>query len=69
MVHRFSVRLSAVWAPGSAADLALDDITLGAACFESGSVSAAPLPETVICVSWRTTVQPRSDLIGWMSDI
>ncbi|CAL8300415.1 unnamed protein product [Boreogadus saida] len=33
--HQFSVRLSATWEAGSAADLALDDITLGAACFES----------------------------------
>ncbi|CAL8272966.1 unnamed protein product [Merluccius merluccius] len=33
--HQFIIKLSAAWGPGSIADLAFDDITLGAACFES----------------------------------
>ncbi|XP_055015754.1 tyrosine-protein kinase receptor isoform X2 [Boleophthalmus pectinirostris] len=31
--HRFHMRVTAVWAPGSEADIALDLISLGAACF------------------------------------
>ncbi|XP_072313820.1 tyrosine-protein kinase receptor isoform X2 [Eucyclogobius newberryi] len=31
--HRFQMRVTAVWAPGSEADIALDYISLGAACF------------------------------------
>ncbi|KAK7904348.1 hypothetical protein WMY93_016955 [Mugilogobius chulae] len=53
--HRFQMRVSALWAPGSEADIALDYISLGAACFytdvnELGPVVdfgdlLSPLPE------------------------
>uniref|UniRef100_A0AAV2JEN9 Tyrosine-protein kinase receptor n=1 Tax=Knipowitschia caucasica TaxID=637954 RepID=A0AAV2JEN9_KNICA len=53
--HRFQIKVSALWAPGSEADVALDFISLGAACFytdvnELGPVAdlgdlLSPLPE------------------------
>lgn len=33
---RFSVKVTAVWEQGSNADVALDDIAIGAACFDTG---------------------------------
>uniref|UniRef100_A0A4W5R5Q0 Tyrosine-protein kinase receptor n=1 Tax=Hucho hucho TaxID=62062 RepID=A0A4W5R5Q0_9TELE len=37
LLNGFHLKVKALWAPGSNADIALDDITLGAACFDTGS--------------------------------
>lgn len=37
---RFSVKVTALWAEGSNADVALDDIAVGAACFNRGKLLA-----------------------------
>lgn len=34
--QRFHIKVQALWGPASYAEIALDDITLGAACFKSG---------------------------------
>uniref|UniRef100_A0AAX7U189 Tyrosine-protein kinase receptor n=1 Tax=Astatotilapia calliptera TaxID=8154 RepID=A0AAX7U189_ASTCA len=39
--HGFRVKVTAVWGQGSNADVALDDIALGAACFQSGNLGGA----------------------------
>lgn len=36
---RFQVMVTAVWARGSNADIALDYIALGAACFDTGTLN------------------------------
>ena len=36
LLSRFHIKVTAVWGKGSNADVALDDIALGAACFETG---------------------------------
>lgn len=37
---RFSVKVTALWEEGSNADVALDDIAVGAACFHKGKLLA-----------------------------
>lgn len=37
---RFSVKVTALWEEGSNADVALDDIAVGAACFNRGKLLA-----------------------------
>uniref|UniRef100_A0AAQ4RT06 Tyrosine-protein kinase receptor n=1 Tax=Gasterosteus aculeatus aculeatus TaxID=481459 RepID=A0AAQ4RT06_GASAC len=41
--HGFHVKVTAVWEKGSNADVALDDIAIGAACFETDLNSLLPL--------------------------
>uniref|UniRef100_A0A4W5MIB8 Tyrosine-protein kinase receptor n=1 Tax=Hucho hucho TaxID=62062 RepID=A0A4W5MIB8_9TELE len=53
LLNGFHLKVKALWGPGSNADIALDDITLGAACFDTGSHRTpsyeldffSPLPE------------------------
>ena len=35
---RFHIKVTAVWGQGSNADIALDDIAIGAACFDTGKL-------------------------------
>lgn len=37
---RFSVKVTALWEEGSNADVAIDDIAVGAACFHKGKLLA-----------------------------
>ncbi|KAM6917254.1 tyrosine-protein kinase receptor [Lycodopsis pacificus] len=41
--HGFHVKVTAVWAKGSNADVALDDIAIGAACFDTDLNSLLPM--------------------------
>ncbi|XP_068582381.1 tyrosine-protein kinase receptor [Cebidichthys violaceus] len=41
--HGFHVKVTAVWEQGSAADVALDDIAIGAACFDTDLNSLLPM--------------------------
>lgn len=40
LVHfcRFSVKVTASWEQGSNVDIALDDVAIGAACFDTGTL-------------------------------
>lgn len=39
--HSFHLKVQAFWTSGSKADIALDDISLSAACFDTGNLSAS----------------------------
>lgn len=39
--HSFHLKVRAFWTSGSKADIALDDISLSAACFDTGNLSAS----------------------------
>uniref|UniRef100_A0A673C9L8 Tyrosine-protein kinase receptor n=1 Tax=Sphaeramia orbicularis TaxID=375764 RepID=A0A673C9L8_9TELE len=41
--HGFRVKVTAVWGPGSSADIALDHIAIGAACFDTDLNSLLPM--------------------------
>lgn len=38
---RFYIKVQAMWASGSMADIALDDISLSTGCFETGNLSVS----------------------------
>uniref|UniRef100_A0A672IBI1 receptor protein-tyrosine kinase n=1 Tax=Salarias fasciatus TaxID=181472 RepID=A0A672IBI1_SALFA len=42
---RFQLKVTAVWAPGSTADVALDDVAVGAACFSTDLNSLLPVTD------------------------
>lgn len=47
---RFSIKVTAVWKEASNADVALDDIAIGAACFNRGKLLASEQYQPAVLV-------------------
>uniref|UniRef100_A0A665VTR3 Tyrosine-protein kinase receptor n=1 Tax=Echeneis naucrates TaxID=173247 RepID=A0A665VTR3_ECHNA len=48
--HGFHVKVTAVWGQGSNADIALDEIAIGASCFSTGDIQFKLPPHLFLCL-------------------
>ncbi|XP_063764597.1 tyrosine-protein kinase receptor isoform X2 [Eleginops maclovinus] len=63
--HEFHIKVTAVWGKGSNADVALDDIALGAACFETDLNSLLPMADLEDFLS--PLPEPSASEVSWMT--
>ncbi|KAM7375897.1 hypothetical protein PAMP_005659 [Pampus punctatissimus] len=63
--HEFHVKVTAVWEQGSNADVALDDIAIGAACFDTDVVLCSDVQLSMVICSSFVSIFLEVSLMTW----